>query len=71
VLDALYDGSWNRSLQRFRSPYAFRGVSSAAHGPASSLVRLAGSADIHRLELALLRNFRKYAVTEGPRADSI
>jgi hypothetical protein len=71
VVEALYDGSWNHALQRFRSPYAFRGLSSASHGLASSLVRLAGNADIARLELALLRNFRKYAVTEGPRADSI
>ena len=71
VLEALYDASWNRSLQRFRSPYAFRGLSCVSHGLASSLSRLAGSADISRLELALLRNFRKYAVTEGPRSDSI
>lgn len=71
MLEALYDGSWNPALQRFRSPFAFRGLSNATHGLASSLVRLAGNADIDRLELALLRNFRKYAVTEGPRADSI
>lgn len=71
VLDALYDRSWNPALQRFRSPYAFRGLSRAGRDLASSLVRLAGKADIRRLELALLRNFRKYAFTEGPRADSI
>jgi hypothetical protein len=71
VLEALYQGSWNRALQRFRSPFAFRGLSSSRHRLASSLVRLAGRADISRLELALLRNFRKYAVNEGPRADSI
>jgi len=26
ILDELYEGSWNPSLQRFRSPYAFRGL---------------------------------------------
>ncbi len=38
----------------------------------SSLVRLArGRADAGRLEVALLRNFRKYAHSEGVHADSI
>ena len=71
ILDALYDGAWNPGLQRFRSPYAFRGLSCTEHSLSSSLVRLAGNADIRKLELALLRNFRKYAVTEGEHADSI
>jgi hypothetical protein len=71
VLDALYAGSWNPSLERFRSPFAFRGLSCADRGLSSSLARLAGDADIRTLELALLRNFRKYAVTEGDGAGSI
>lgn len=71
VLDALYEGSWSRELQRFRSPYAFRGLSYAEHSLSSSLLRLAGEGDIRKLELALLRNFRKYAVTQGEHADSI
>ena len=72
ILDALYEGSWNKDLQRFRSPYAFRGLSSGDHTLASSLVRLAKPAvDVKRLELALLRNFRKYAHGEATRADSI
>jgi hypothetical protein len=42
------------------------------HSLASSLVRLAdGRADVRRLELALLRNFRKYAHMEGAITDSI
>ena len=54
IVDELYQGSWNPDLQRFRSPYAFRGASSAGHTLASSLVRLAaGRADVGRLELAL------------------
>jgi hypothetical protein len=72
ILDALYEGSWNADLQRFRSPYAFRGMGCADHSLASSLVRLARGADVKRLEMALLRNFRKYAVSqEGVQADSI
>jgi FRG domain len=71
ILDALYAGSWNPALERFRSPFAFRGLSCTTHLLSSSLVRLAGDADIETLELALLRNFRKYAVTDGPHADTI
>jgi FRG domain len=72
IVDELYEGSWNPSLQRFRSPYAFRGASIATHTLASSLVRLAGGRDdVRRLELALLRNFRKYAHGEVSRQDSI
>jgi hypothetical protein len=72
IVDELYEGSWNASLERFRSPFAFRGASSASHSLASSLVRLAaGRADARRLELALLRNFRKYAHGEVTRTDSI
>ena len=71
VLEALYAGSWNAQLGRFRSPFAFRGLSRSDHVLSSSLIRLAGDADIHRLELALLRNFRKYAHGEVPGTDSL
>jgi hypothetical protein len=72
LIDSLYEGSWNSDLRRFRSPFAFRGLSRVNHGLSSSLRRLArGQADIHRLELALLRNFRKYAYGEAAGTDSI
>jgi hypothetical protein len=72
VVNELYEGSWNAGIERFRSPYAFRGAASVTHTLASTLVRLAdGRADVHRLELALLRNFRKYAHGEAMRTDSI
>ena len=77
VLDALYADSWNPSLRRFRSPFAFRGMPCVEHSLSSSLVRLAGAhrngstVDIRTLELALLRNFRKYAAAEARPADSI
>ena len=72
VVDALYEGSWRHDLQRFRSPFAFRGSSRVDHTLASSLARLSRPGiDVHRLELALLRNFRKYAHQQGAAADSI
>lgn len=72
IVDALYEGSWSEDLQRFRSPFAFRGLSRVHHTLSSSLVRLAaGREDGRRVELALLRNFRKYAHEEARGTDSI
>jgi FRG domain-containing protein len=72
VLDELYEGSWNPELQRHRSPFAFRGMSRVNHSLSTTLVRLAGGhGDVRRLELALLRNFRKYARTEATPTDSL
>jgi FRG domain-containing protein len=72
ILEELYAGSWNSALQRFRSPFAFRGLSRANHSLTSSLLRLSsGGSATARLELALLRNFRKYAHAEGAYADSV
>jgi len=72
VLDSLYEGSWNPGLQRFRSPFAFRGEGRADRGLTSRLLRLAnGHADARRLEQALLRNFRKYAHRAAAPGDSI
>jgi len=66
LLEALYAGSWNASLGRFRSPYAFRGQTLASEALSSRLLRLtAGRAGVERLELHLLRNFRKYAYHQG------
>src|SRR3954469_4641166 len=71
IVEALYADSWNAGLQRFRSPFAFRGMPRDNLPLTSSLVRLASGADVERVEMALLRNFRKYAATEGQHADSI
>lgn len=72
VVDALYEGSWSEDLGRFRSPFAFRGLSRVNHTLSSSLVRLTdGREDVRRVELALLRNFRKYAHEEARATDSI
>src|SRR6058998_3372921 len=66
LLDALYRDSWNPSIGRFRSPFAFRGQPRATDDLSSGLLRLAaGRADVAKLELHLLRNFRKYAHAEA------
>jgi hypothetical protein len=77
--DRYLDQRPRRALRRFVElaavavpiSVAFRGLSRRDHVLSSSLVRLAGDADIRRLELALLRNFRKYAHGEAPGADSL
>lgn len=62
LIEQLYAESWNRELQRFRSPFAFRGLSLADHDLSNSLIRLsAGRIEIDKLELSMVRNFRKYA----------
>jgi hypothetical protein len=71
LLEALFAGSWNPRLGRFRSPFAFRGQTRAAEDLSSRLLRLAaGRPGVEQLELHLLRNFRKYAYREGA-ADTI
>jgi FRG domain len=66
LLDTLYRDSWNASLGRFRSPFAFRGQPRAGEDLSSGLLRLAaGRLDVAGLELHLLRNFRKYAYGQG------
>jgi hypothetical protein len=61
IQDVLFsrDDLWNESLNRFRSPMAYRGLDQASHALVTSLYRLGG--DFARLEGHLLRNFKKYA----------
>lgn len=57
--ESLFAESWNPEIRRFRSHYAFRGLSDARYRLSTSLMRLEGPfAD---MEAHLLRNFRKYA----------
>jgi hypothetical protein len=64
--ESLFAESWNPEIRRFRSHYAFRGLSDARYRLSTSLMRLRGPyAD---MEAHLLRNFRKYAhggIVEG------
>jgi hypothetical protein len=72
LLDALFAGSWNASLGRFRSPFAFRGQSVVHEDLSSGLLRLAaGRPSVERLELHLLRNFRKYAYGAATAPDTV
>ena len=62
--ELLYEGSWNEELGRFRSDYAFRGMSRAHGDLTTSLRRLRGDSEL--LETPLLRSFRKYAHRSSP-----
>jgi hypothetical protein len=67
--ETLYHGSFNPLLGRNRSPYAFRGMSVAAHPLTTSLTRLGG--DYPALERHLIRNFRKYAPWTAVQHDTL
>ena len=67
--DTLYAESWNAGLQRFRSPFVFRGLSDSDYRLETSLMRLGGN--FSKLETHLLRNFRKYAHRDVVEGDSI
>jgi hypothetical protein len=66
--DALFEGSWDESLGRHRSPCAFRGCSDAGFTLDTSLMRLGGRYE--ELERHLIRNFRKYAHKDVVERDS-
>ena len=67
--DALFAGAWQPELGRFRSTYAFRGMTDAANDLSTSLMRLGGPYARH--EGHLLRNFRKYAHRDAVPGDSV
>ena len=66
--DLLYEDAWRADIARFRSPFAFRGVSDARHDLRSGLSRLGEQA--RTLEHHILRNFRRYAHAQSVKADS-
>jgi len=65
----LFADSWNEDLGRYRSRFAFRGLSDSSYRLDSTLMRLGG--DYASLERHLLRNFRKYAHRNLVQRDSI
>jgi hypothetical protein len=67
--ERLYESSWQEPLGRYRSSFAFRGVSRADYTLQTSLARLNGKVD--ELERHILRNFRKYAQREAVPQDSV
>jgi hypothetical protein len=69
LTDLLYAGSWQPSLGRFRSSFAFRGMQREFAALTTTLARLGGPFMKH--EGHLLRNFRKYAHRDSVPGDSI
>ena len=59
LCETLYDNSWQKDIGRFRSNYAFRGVSDKDYRMENSFMRNCGTMEY--LEYHLLRNFKKYA----------
>jgi hypothetical protein len=69
VQSALFDHSWNETINRFRSSYVYRGSWSKEFDLSTSLTRLGSR--YHELEPHILRNFRKYAYSNSSPGDSI
>jgi hypothetical protein len=64
LVDEVYHDAWKQQLGRFRSDYAFRGLSDCSYRLKNSFLRNCG--EHPELEYHLLRNFRKYARTSEP-----
>ncbi len=67
--ERLYEDSWMPHIGRFRSTFAFRGLSDAGYPLQTTLTRLGG--EPAKLEGHLLRNFRKYAHRDVVERDSL
>lgn len=67
--DALFADSWIEDIGRFRSRFAYRGLSDASYPLHTTLTRLGGN--YGALEKHLLRNFRKYAHRRVVERDSV
>jgi hypothetical protein len=66
---ALFHNSWDDRINRFRSPYIYRGLWNKNYDLKTSLMRLGGAYE--KLEHHLLRNFRKYAHANASPGNSI
>lgn len=62
LTEQLYADSWQDDIKRYRSNYAFRGLSDKDYDLRTSLIRLGGN--YYDLEFHLIRNFVKYARIE-------
>ena len=70
ALHHLFADTWQASLRRFRSTFAYRGVGSLHHALRTRLARITDDPAV--IEQHLLRNFRKYAEDRPePRFDSV
>jgi hypothetical protein len=68
LLSEVYTDAWKADLSRYRSDFAFRGLSDASYELKNSLLRNSGHHP--EFEYHLLRNFRKYARTAEPNQTS-
>jgi len=59
AIELLYENSWQVDIQRYRSNYAYRGLSDKNYDLKTSLIRLGGQ--FWEPERHLIRNFRKYS----------
>lgn len=66
LCERLYDDAWKEPLGRFRTDYAYRGVSDKSYELKNRFSRNSSSHPF--LEYHLLRNFRKYAKVKGEKA---
>lgn len=64
----LFADSWNEEIGRFRSRFAFRGLSDARYTLKTTLMRLGGN--FVGLERHLMRNFKKYAHRSAVESDA-
>ncbi len=64
----LFSQTWDSGIERYRSPFIYRGLNHWQQDLATSLQRLGGPYD--RLERHLLRNFRKYAFLDSAPGNS-
>jgi hypothetical protein len=64
LAEEVYHDAWKPEMSRYRSDYAFRGLSDAGYRLENSFLRNSGHHP--EFEYHLLRNFRKYARTTEP-----
>ena len=64
LCEEVYYDAWKPDLARYRTDYAFRGLSDSSYKLKNSFVRNCGKKP--ELEYHMLRNFRKYARTFEP-----
>jgi hypothetical protein len=69
LIESLFEGAWQPELLRYRSPFAFRGMTDANQLLDTTLIRLGGK--YAEMEGHLLRNFRKYARPSNVEVDSL
>jgi FRG domain len=67
--EELFAGSWQETIGRHRTSYAYRGRPDAAEIPTTSLARLGG--DARALERHIVRAFRKYAAADAVPVDTV